>query len=179
MPEGGGVGAMAGAPLPGELSGPAAAQWLATGPLPAYADATGWAWFAAPDGSFWHRDAAGRHFALAADGRTALALADDGFLYQAGSGGEWRTTLADGTPLSVGSNGQLFSHRPDGAHWLLGDDGLFYVGAPGGLLYPVDPVSGDVLTDLPMNADGFDLSASLDGAPGGELGADFDGGWLV
>jgi hypothetical protein len=172
-PDGGGVAAMAGSPVPGELTGPAALEWLASGPAPAHVNADGSAWHRAADGSLWLRDAQGRNYALAADGQSLLALSDEGLLYAQDDGG-WRTSLADGTPLSLSGDGQLVGYRPDGTMKLLADDGLFYLVAPGAALYPIAD-NGDVLTNagitpdgLPLDVDGSATSVDFDVAEGGE-----------
>ena len=171
-PDGGGVGALAGRPVPGELSGGTALGWLRGGPAPAAAMSDGSAWYQAPDGSLWHRDAQGTHFALAADGAELLPISDEGLLYARGEGGSWHTSLADGTPLTLGDDGQLVTRAADGSLRLLADDGIFYLVAPGAL-YPIAE-DGEILTDLGMDTEGLGLASD----DAGDLadGLDVDGG---
>jgi hypothetical protein len=151
-PQGGGVASLAGQPVPGEVSGAGALQWLRSGAAAAHTHADGAAWFQATDGSLWHRDARGAHFALAADGAGLLPVSDEGLLYARDAAGTWHTSLADGTPLTLNDDGQLVGHGDDGSLRILADDGLFYLVTPAAM-YPIAE-NGEVLADAGITFDG-------------------------
>jgi hypothetical protein len=165
-PQGGGVASLAGQPVPGEVSGAAALQWLRAGPAPAHRQADGGAWFQATDGSLWHRDARGGHFALAVDGASLLPVSDEGLLYAPDDAGTWHTSLADGTPLTLNDDGQLVSLGDDGSLRLLADDGLFYLVTPVAM-YPIAE-NGEVLTDAGISFDGLAIPPDDAGGFDGE-----------